>query len=139
MNPENIVYFFILISFLHFVGDFVCQTDKMAKGKSSKIGDLLDHVAVYGTVLLVGLAAAYWIMGFMFYENDYIDLTELENKLLSFAVANTMLHFVTDFFTSKINKWLYTNSTNHNFFIGVGFDQFLHMLGFLVTFKLILL
>ena len=37
--------FFIII--IHFIGDFVLQTDKQAKGKSKNWSDLLMHTLTY--------------------------------------------------------------------------------------------
>jgi len=36
-----------LILIIHFIADFVLQTDKQAKGKSNNWGDLLSHTFVY--------------------------------------------------------------------------------------------
>ena len=43
--------FTILI--VHFVADFIFQTDKQAKGKSKNWSDLLGHTSIYSLVWLI--------------------------------------------------------------------------------------
>ena len=50
MNLEVI----ILILVIHWIADFVLQTDKEAKGKSKNWSDLLSHTYTYSLVWLFG-------------------------------------------------------------------------------------
>ena len=98
--------FVVLILFLHWVFDFVFQTDYMARNKSKSVKALASHVAIYSLWgLLIGLTftKGLLLVGFLF-----------------------ITHFVIDFITSKINTKLWQAQKVHWFFVSVGFDQFLH-------------
>jgi len=43
------------ILFIHWVADFLCQTDKMAINKSKDWCALVDHSMVYGFVLMMNV------------------------------------------------------------------------------------
>lgn len=99
----------IAILFTHWVGDFLLQTSEMAFNKSKSIRWLTIHVLVYGATLMAG--------GFIFFSPVFA---------VRFALINVVLHWVTDFFTSK----LAAKYVQHRriFFIIIGFDQFIHAL-----------
>ena len=98
----------ILLLTMHWVSDFILQSDQMAKNKSSSLKWLAIHVAVY--------IIPFFLFGWVF------------------ALVNGVLHFAIDFFTSKLNKYLWDRQRVHWFFVGVGFDQLLHAICLLVTF-----
>lgn len=102
----------LVLLFVHWVADFVLQTDSMAKGKSSSNGTLLRHVSAYAAVLFVA-----WPM--------FWSITTASSWLL-FVSVNFTAHFWTDYFTSRLNKRLWAEERVHDFFTSVGFDQFLH-------------
>ena len=96
---------------LHFFADFVLQTDKIALNKSNDNEILLQHVAIY----------AFCFLGFgPFY-----------------ALANMMLHFITDWFTSRITKRLWLAGERHWFFVVIGIDQAIHMTCLFATYDLL--
>jgi hypothetical protein len=85
----------------HFLGDFICQTSYMALNKSKSNAVLFQHVAVYSLPLyLFGV----W-----------------------FALINLVLHFATDWVTSRITSRLWYYEDKHWFFVVVGFDQAIHL------------
>jgi len=86
--------------FVHWVADFVFQSDTMAQRKSYSKKSLTFHVLVYSIFFI--------IFG------------------LVYAVINGLLHWIIDFFTSKASSYLYKQNRIHDFFVVVGFDQFLH-------------
>jgi hypothetical protein len=51
-----------------------------------------------------------------------------------YAIANGVLHFVTDYFTSRQTSRLYSEGKIHEFFVVVGFDQAIHLTCLAVTF-----
>lgn len=104
--------YLIYILLLHWVADFLLQTDKMALGKSSSLKWLGYHTGVYTLTLAVGT------------------LHPL------FALINGLTHFCIDFVTSKINKDLWERNRRHTFFVMIGFDQFLHTAILLLTLKM---
>lgn len=98
----------IIILFIHFVADFIAQTNYMAQNKSSSNKALLLHILVYTTIMsLVGI---------------------------KFALINGAIHFVVDYITSRITKKLWAKQDVHNFFVVIGFDQFLHAATLILTY-----
>lgn len=115
----------LVILFTHWVADFVCQTDKMAQGKSKNWFDLLSHTAVYSSV--------FWVVcPFIFGDNPNWAL----NCCLFFGIT-FVCHTITDYFTSRLNSKLWAEKKVHWFFVSVGFDQFLHFAQLLITYQLL--
>lgn len=102
----------LIILTIHWIFDFVFQTDKMALNKSKDNYWLFVHVAVYS----IGLA---WIALFIIGLKDGIGM-------IGFIILNALLHFVTDWCTSRLNAHLWKKEMRHWFFVAVGFDQLLH-------------
>ena len=98
------------ILFMHWVADFVLQTDWQAKNKSSNNIALLKHVGSYSAVLFVASL-------FLFTKTEIA---------LYWVMLNSLLHFATDYVTSRINSYLWNKGDVHNFFVMVGFDQLIH-------------
>jgi hypothetical protein len=114
MNVESFI-FLTVISLFHFVFDFIFQTNKMAQNKSKCIGALSQHVFVY-TLGMVACSQYLYFMGYF-----------ITVKIaLNWALINGMVHWLTDFITSKINTFFYKKGNIHTFFVGVGFDQMIH-------------
>lgn len=55
---------------------------------------------------------------------------------LCFAGITFITHTITDYFTSKINAYLWANKMEHTFWSSIGFDQFLHHLQLILTLNL---
>lgn len=119
------IYIVLLILFIHWVADFVLQTDYQARNKSSKIMALLGHTLSYSLFFTVFI----WFV-LLFVEHSPM-------KLLYFPVITFVLHTITDYFTSRINKKLWEEKKVHKFFVSIGFDQFLHFTQLLITYKLL--
>lgn len=123
MNPNlhsGIALFPLFYLFaIHFIGDYVMQDDKTAKGKATSIITLSYHVILYALLLFVAFSP----LGF--------------KRAAIFAALNFLLHFITDFFTSKINKRLWDKGDTHNFFIGIFSDQYIHFSCLILTYKAI--
>ena len=115
----------LVILFSHWVADFVMQTDEQAKNKSSSNMWLLKHVISYFLWMLI--VAGNLFRGF--------ELTLPNNQFIEWLLMNTILHFVVDYITSRVSKKLYEKGDVHNFFVVIGFDQFLHVSCLLVTFQ----
>lgn len=96
----------IWILVAHFIGDFVMQTDAMAKGKSTSNVVLFHHITWYIIPLIF--------------------VSILLNISAIWVVANGAAHFVIDYFTSRRSSRLWSEGRVHDFFVTVGFDQLLH-------------
>ena len=55
---------------------------------------------------------------------------------LLFVAGNGLLHFVTDYCTSRVSSRLYATQDWHRFFIVVGFDQVIHQVTLAATMSL---
>ena len=101
----------ILIVWMHFFQDFVFQSDKMAKGKSTSMKWLSIHVAVY--------TLPFFIFGWRF------------------ALLNGAIHFVVDFFTSRLSSRMHKAGRIHDFFVVIGADQAIHITTLMLTMRFI--
>jgi hypothetical protein len=102
---------FLALLAVHWFADFVLQTHWQASNKSKDVEALGRHVATYTVVL----AAA---VPFIFPVDSFAPFL--------FVVTNSLLHFATDFVTSRISARLYAKQDWHNFFVVIGFDQLIH-------------
>lgn len=107
----------MLLFVLHFVGDFILQSDKMAQNKSTSLKWLSIHSAAY----IVPFALVLPFCNAMEY-------------LIPFLVANVLLHGLVDSITSKITSKLWKEEKIHWFFTTIGYDQMTHALLLLGTY-----
>lgn len=120
MGTLNLIEIFSII-IIHWVADFVLQTDKQARGKSKNWNDLLSHTASYSLVWFIPS----FVMIYYFHYSPYLWL---------FSFITFICHTVTDYFTSRLNSKLWARGDVHNFFVSVGFDQVLHYVQLFLTF-----
>jgi|SRR5690606_33789799 len=124
MKTEINIYILFGILIIHWLGDFVLQTDFQAKNKSRSNVALTEHVANYSIV--------WFVVGMLWY-------LRVHNIALFcwFPIITFICHWVTDYFTSRLNTKLYNDGRTHEFFVSVGFDQILHYLQLVLTFQLL--
>ena len=91
----------IEIIWIHFFADFIAQTDKMAINKSTSIKWLSFHCLVY----------SFFFLGYG----------------IKIAILVGITHFIVDFITSKITKYLWEKDQRHWFFTIIGLDQAIHL------------
>jgi len=98
---------------LHFVADFVLQTDKMAINKSSSHMWLVTHVVTYTLPFLV--------FGWQF------------------VLVNGVAHLLTDAVSSRLTSyyWKQTPPNRHMFFVVIGADQALHLTALFLSYYLL--
>jgi hypothetical protein len=124
MNVFDIIFLVVI----HFICDFVLQSRQMAKNKSSSLKWLTVHVVTYATGFAILLA----LMS---------DLMVLGPMLITFVVINALLHFLTDFSTSRTTSFCYkqmkeqeSDSWEHLFWIVIGLDQMFHIVTLILTY-----
>lgn len=117
--------YFILLLFCHFVADFLFQTDEMATKKSKSLYWLGEHVIAYILVMFNILLPVLILCGEPVY------------KIITFVLLNGVLHFITDYFTSKQTSKLHAKGDIHNFFVVIGLDQFIHTSTLILTYNYI--
>jgi hypothetical protein len=121
-----IVLYFLLV---HWVADFVLQTEHMALRKSTSNYYLGMHVTVYTVTTIL----AWWLM--------FLFLGIHATKLTYFFAASAIfgMHFITDYITSRITGKYYKAKKNHEFFVTIGFDQWLHYVQIFIVLNYIIL
>jgi hypothetical protein len=119
------------IIFIHWVADFVLQTNKQAQGKSKNWNDLLSHTFTYSAMWVF---ASCLLIG---YANKEQTTQWYVIHSLLFAFITFIAHTVTDYFTSRLNSKLWAKGDVHNFFVSVGFDQVLHYIQLFLTYYIL--
>ena len=112
---------------IHYIADFCLQTEYQATNKSKSWEALLDHTFIYSCCW--ALPSLYWFAEINVYYPTI------------FFLVTFIVHTVTDYYTSRLNKKLAVKAlqTNnwHNFFVSVGFDQVLHYIQLFLTYYLL--
>lgn len=136
---------------IHYIGDFVLQTEGQAKGKSKNWSDLLAHTITYSIFVFFTIGILY---GYAFERGESNFWFCLYFSLITFVA-----HTITDYFTSRLNNklapkeeviMLKFNSEEtlpfsrfpkgrsyHNLFVSIGFDQLLHYIQLFLTYQLL--
>lgn len=115
---------------MHFIGDFICQTDEMVKGKSTNLNHLTNHIFVYGEVLTVMITLLLVVVSLMGYWVPWY-------KVIGYILINMFLHWVTDYFTSKMTAKLWTEKRVRDFFIIIGVEQLIHSFCLIISFYMV--
>ena len=102
----------IIVSLIacHYIGDFILQTDSMAVNKSTSNFWLTKHVFTY-------------IIPFLIF---YALIIPNPNMFLLVIVMNLLLHWITDYTTSRIASYFHKQEKRGLFFKTIGFDQLIH-------------
>lgn len=103
----------VLVS--HWVADFVCQTHWQATNKSSDNVALTRHVGSYTLVMIPGAALL-----------SFVGVLSAGAPVLLWIGLNAVLHWCTDYVTSRQTKRLWADGRVHDFFVVVGLDQLIH-------------
>lgn len=128
-------YIFISIILIHWIADFIFQDEKWANDKSKSFFALLLHTSVYSLVWMGILIIAY--LPFNLSTTTFV-------SIVAFGWITLFFHTLTDYFTSKrVSKKFkagYYGSKIPNFgaFTEIGFDQVLHYVQLVLTWKLLL-
>jgi|SRR6516165_5038497 hypothetical protein len=109
----------IVLLAVHWLADFVFQSHWMSVNKSKRLDALTLHIITYTAVLLLGSALVFGVYQIV--------------PLAVFVGVNGVLHFATDFVTSRITSRLWQQQREHLFFVTVGFDQLIHQVTLIAT------
>lgn len=104
----SILAAYLSLLVVHWLADFALQTHWQSSNKSKRLDALARHVTVYTAVLAAASIGLFGIEG------------------APFAAFNGILHFGTDYFTSRWSSRLYIRQDWHNFFVVIGLDQLIH-------------
>jgi len=118
---------------LHWIGDFIFQSRYEANNKHKELDALLSHTVNYSLIYLALIP----ILGII--------------DVVLFIMITLLFHTVQDFFTSKLNSFLYSSRTlylklnykedanrfEHMFWISIGLDQLLHFIQLYLTYQLL--
>ncbi len=121
------IYTIVFLLTLHYVADFLCQTREMATKKGSSILWLSIHVLTY-TFCFGGVFGFY-----LLWSESMSDKSVME--INTFIILNGILHWVTDFLTSKLTSYFYKKENMYGFFSIVGLDQLIHATTILLTYN----
>lgn len=106
----NILTQYVALLLTHFVADFMFQTHWQASNKSKNNLALLQHVTTYMIGLAFGSALIFGIGPAWCY----------------FVLGNALLHFATDYVTSRFTARFFARKDLHNGFVVIGLDQWIH-------------
>lgn len=109
----------LFLVWMHLFADFFLQNDKMALNKSTSNYWLAVHVSVY--ILPFSLLMVYFPI----------------ISVLLFMSVNWLLHFATDWYSSRVTSKLWKAGKRHWFFAVIGVDQALHMTALFLTYVVI--
>jgi len=124
----NLIEIFSIL-LIHWIGDFVLQTDRQARGKSKNWDDLLSHTMTYSFVWFIPIF-------FILFTGGHYGFTKLNwsGWIGFFPIITFVFHTITDYFTSRLNSKLWAKGDVHNFFVSIGFDQILHYVQLFLTY-----
>jgi uncharacterized membrane protein YciS (DUF1049 family) len=109
-----------IIIFIHWIADFVLQTDWQAQNKSKNNFALLIHTSNYSMVWLLPMCLIFGKM------KEGATTEWIVWSTLYFSIITLVVHTITDYFTSRLNSKLWSDGKVHYFFVSIGFDQVLH-------------
>lgn len=106
---------FVLLLLVHWLADFALQTPEQANNKSESFIALGAHVLTYGVSMSIAIVCLF--------------AGAYTGAVLAVAITAIIVsHFLIDAVTSRITHYLYQEKRYHDFFVVIGFDQFLHVL-----------
>lgn len=115
----NLIVIYTIL-FGHWISDFVLQRNKKktkGKIKNKNLKHILPHTFLYTTILTI---LVFILQLFNIIEPIYSFV------VLLFYFITFVTHFLTDFIVTKINEKFLRKNKRHEYFVTIGFDQFLH-------------
>jgi hypothetical protein len=121
---NDISFPFILA--VHYTADFQMQSRHIAETKSKSNKSLSIHVLLYAaTFIIAGLVS--------FVCGDNVDVV----KFAVFVAVNGLLHWITDYITSRETTKAYQNGNMEKFWNIIGLDQLIHGVTLYTTWEIL--
>jgi hypothetical protein len=121
---SDISFPFILM--IHYVADFRMQSRHIAETKSKCNKSLSIHVLLYvATFLIAGLVH--------FVTGNNVDVW----KFSKYVIINGLLHWLTDYITSRESTKAYQNGDMEKFWNIIGLDQLIHGVTLYMTWEIL--
>jgi NhaP-type Na+/H+ or K+/H+ antiporter len=117
MGNQLIVLCYLLL--VHYIADFIVQSQKSAENKSHSFRALWEHIFSYYAFSLVSICLPALLIS---------PTNTLNIGLIYYVACVSVLHMITDFFTSKFNAKMYKSKKTKLFWVGIGGDQLLHQI-----------
>ncbi len=117
MMQDGLILACIIVA-IHWLADFVLQSQWMSLNKSKNSLALLTHVAIYTTV---------WFAAGFFHFTGW-------KSLLLFTGITFITHFCIDYVTSRLSSKYFAAGQSRRGFMVVGFDQLLHYIQLFLCF-----
>jgi len=124
----SLIELFIIL-LVHWFSNFVLQTHYQATNKSKSNLALTMHVSTYALIWILPASLLFYSVGFNLIGSIFFGL--------NFAAITFICHWVTDYFTSRLNSKLWAKGDTHNFFVSVGGDQVLHYVQLFLTYYIL--
>lgn len=113
------------IFLFHWIADFLLQTHEMSINKSKSFYWLTLHVYYY-MLGITPIGILLWF--FIGFHGWFIAIL--------WVLLNGLLHWITDYNTSRWTSKLWAKGSIHNFFVVIGLDQMIHYICLFATFAL---
>jgi hypothetical protein len=130
-----IIAFIIIV--LHYIADFIFQSEEWAVNKSKSWTSLLKHTSTYSFLWLIFSYE-------LFKRYEGLDFASALLGAVMFSVATMISHTATDYFTSRVTSRLFAEKNlggpipNLGAFSMIGFDQVIHYWQLFATYSVIL-
>lgn len=115
--------FVLWLTFTHWLADWVVQTREQAEAKHRSLKALSAHVVTYTMTLWYLLACAGLLV------TGFATLV----ALTGYVAINGALHWVTDYYTSRLNARLWRSGNQQAFWVALGADGLIHLWTLLLT------
>jgi hypothetical protein len=128
----------LILIIIHYIGDFLFQTEWMAINKSKSITILISHTFIY-TITFYTVFILYIII-----YDTFINNIEITIKWFAFFPITFIFHTIIDYISSKItskkfkNKEYYTGIPNMGAFSIIGLDQVFHYITLFLTYQFVI-
>ena len=128
-----ILFIYLSMLFNHWLADFCFQTEAQATNKSKSNKYLAQHVLTYSLWNTMTSALIYFMLNIF-----TITIVHFLVVIVFIFIFLFSIHFVIDYFTSRLNTKLWEAKRVHDFFVSVGADQYYHQIHLAILLLLLL-